>query len=329
LLNMNVLVSIIVPVYNRASLLEGCLHAILIQSYEPLEIILVDDGSTDATYSQCLKFAKEDTRLVVLRKPNGGPASARNMGLDHARGQYIMFVDSDDRIHRRCVETLLSAIIDNQADVAICDHVMVENSDWQWDEGDARCSVSLYRTKEIARDALYSKLDMLFCWSKLWRRDCISNIRFSDLMLCEDCLFTARCLLNCSGTAAYVKGMPLYAYVRNEKSITRTLNDRKLLDSLESAHAIIELAEQGSQSDPAIKKSGCCYMIDTAFYAYMHADSHELRDTSEKLIRKYRHAVLTDSHAPIKPKVACLGSMLSMQLVYRLYHFLNGGKNDQ
>lgn len=319
------LVSVIVPVYNRASQLDGCIRSILAQSYGQLEIILVDDGSTDNTLSQCLEFAKTDPRIVVLHKSNGGPASARNMGLDHSKGQYIMFVDSDDRIHRRCVEKLLCAVIDHQADVAICDHVMVQNSDYQWNEAEDECRISLHSTQEIAKDALYTKLDMLFCWSKLWRRDCIGNTRFSDLMLCEDCLFTATCLLSTSGKAAYVKGIPMYAYLRNEKSITRTLNDRKLLDSLESAYAIIELTDQSRPSDTGIRSAGVCYMIDTAFYAYMHAISHELRNTCENLIRKYRPVVLSDPHAPVKPRAACLVSLLSMRLVYRLYHIVNRG----
>ena len=321
----NVLVSIIIPVYNRGSLLDGCVRTILTQSYDHLEIIIVDDGSTDNTYTKCLQFAKADPRIVVLHKSNGGPASARNMGLDHAKGQYIMFVDSDDRIHRRCVEVLLSAIIENQANAAICDHAVVHSSDKKWDEAEAKCRIRLHRTQEIAKDALYAKLDMLFCWSKLWHRDLIGHTRFNDLMMCEDCLFTTQCLLNSSGTVAYVKGMPMYAYIWNEKSITRTLNDRKLLDSLKSANAIIELTDQSMPSALAIRRAGFCYMINTAFYAYMHAATHELQDTSEKLIRKYRTMVLSDPHAPIKSRMACLFSLLSMRLVYCLYHILNRG----
>ena len=90
------MISVIVPVYNMEKYLEKCVRSILDQDYKDIELILVDDGSKDSSPAMCDEFAKQDERIKVIHKPNGGQGSARNMGLDIAKGDYISFIDSDD-----------------------------------------------------------------------------------------------------------------------------------------------------------------------------------------------------------------------------------------
>lgn len=112
-------ISIIVPVYNAAPYLETCISSILNQSYSNLELILVNDGSTDDSAKICASFAQKDRRVKLITKANGGQSSARNLGLDVATGDLIMFVDSDDWLLDGCIERLYKALKDNDSDISI------------------------------------------------------------------------------------------------------------------------------------------------------------------------------------------------------------------
>ena len=101
------LVSVIIPVYNVERYLKKCIDSILNQTYKNLEIILVDDGSTDCSSKICDEYAKNDTRILVIHKANGGQSEARNIGISESKGEYIFFVDSDDYIEYNAIETML------------------------------------------------------------------------------------------------------------------------------------------------------------------------------------------------------------------------------
>ena len=117
---MGSLISVIVPVYNAGDYFNHCVDSILNQTYKRIELILVDDGSTDDSRARCDEFAKSDNRIKVIHKANGGAASARNAGLDAATGDYIGFVDADDWIDSDMYEIMLSEIIKYGADAARC-----------------------------------------------------------------------------------------------------------------------------------------------------------------------------------------------------------------
>ena len=111
------LVSIIIPVYNVEKYLRQCLDSVLAQTYTNLEVILVDDGSTDLSNAICREYCEEDSRFRLYRKENGGASSARNVGLDKSTGEYLYFLDSDDEISRDAIAKMLACACDNQADL--------------------------------------------------------------------------------------------------------------------------------------------------------------------------------------------------------------------
>ncbi|MBQ9782222.1 MAG: glycosyltransferase family 2 protein [Clostridia bacterium] len=117
---MNDLISVIVPVYNVQKYLPRCIESILNQSYKDIELILVDDGSPDNTGEICDYYAKKDSRVVVIHKENGGVSSARNAGLNIAKGKFINFVDSDDYIPNDSLENLINLQKENDADLVCC-----------------------------------------------------------------------------------------------------------------------------------------------------------------------------------------------------------------
>lgn len=114
------LISVIVPVYNTKAYLKKCITSIIGSTYENLQIILIDDGSTDDSSGICDYFSAKDSRIEVLHKRNGGASSARNLGLEKARGEYIVFVDSDDYIDSKLIENLYNASIRYNADYVVC-----------------------------------------------------------------------------------------------------------------------------------------------------------------------------------------------------------------
>lgn len=116
----NDLISVIVPVYNVESYLRKCLDSIVGQTYKKLEIILVDDGSTDGSGSICDEYAKEDHRIKVIHKDNDGVSSARNIGIDNVKGKYILFVDADDIVNERYVEILYIELLKHKVDIVFC-----------------------------------------------------------------------------------------------------------------------------------------------------------------------------------------------------------------
>ena len=127
---MENLISVIVPVYNIEAYLRKCIDSILAQTYTNLEIILVDDGSTDNSGEICNEYAAKDARIRVIHKGNGGLSSARNTGIDIATGKYIGFVDSDDYLAPDMYEKLLGAIVNNHADISVCNvHHVDENEE--------------------------------------------------------------------------------------------------------------------------------------------------------------------------------------------------------
>lgn len=120
-------VSVIVPVYNKEKELERCLLSIVTQTYKDLEIIVVDDGSTDGSYDVYTEFANKDKRIKIIRKRNEGVDCARHDGIKRASGDYVTFVDSDDYLHNKAIELLITALKINNADVSFGNFTRVSN----------------------------------------------------------------------------------------------------------------------------------------------------------------------------------------------------------
>ena len=122
------MISVIVPVYNVEKYLRQCLDSIVAQTYRDLEIILVDDGSIDASGAICDEYAVRDSRIKVVHQPNRGLSSARNTGLDLVSGEYTFFIDSDDWIHEKALERLLLAQAKTNADLVLCNYQRVDEA---------------------------------------------------------------------------------------------------------------------------------------------------------------------------------------------------------
>lgn len=203
------LISVIVPVHNGQDYLENCIKSILGQTYQPVEIVLIDDGSTDRTGSLCEKLQSAHENIVLITMEDLGVSAARNAGLLKARGAYVTFVDADDRIHPRMLEVLYENLVRTKSDVAGCRFFLWQTEeDWEKKTAsgmdDARydgrkagsCpgaesvmeTCSVFSQKQFVLEGIL-KNDTR-CWSKLYKRECIQDVRFREgLTIGEDMLF--------------------------------------------------------------------------------------------------------------------------------------------
>ena len=180
------MISVIVPVYNMEKYLEKCVKSILNQDYKDIELILVDDGSKDSSPAMCDEFAKQDERIKVIHKANGGQGSARNMGLDIAKGDYISFIDSDDWIEPDMYTNLFDIAQENNADLAICEVALNE------EDGSVLKKKRLNGTLVMTRDEAFShrfdgsEIVTDSPCNKLYKKELFENLRYPENRLLED-----------------------------------------------------------------------------------------------------------------------------------------------
>ena len=175
--NENPLISIIVPVYNVEPYIKKCIDSIVAQSYENIEIILVDDGSTDASGAICDNCAKKDKRTKVIHKKNGGVSSARNAGLEATKGDYISFVDGDDALRSDYIDNLYEDIVRTGADISICGFRRFNES------GETTCSEADFTGVVSSAEAMTLLLENKFYpapWGKLFKKKVFEKIRYNE-----------------------------------------------------------------------------------------------------------------------------------------------------
>lgn len=200
-------ISVIVPVYNAEKWLRRCVGSILAQTYTDFELLLINDGSTDDSGVICDEYAGKNSRIRVFHKPNGGVSSARNLGLDNARGEWITFVDSDDWVELEYLECLLSNV--GGAELSICDFV-IRGSDEVWPD---KIETGLISKDKLAAfyTETYPYCHLTAPWIKLYKKSIIeeNNIRFKeDISTLEDTIFVLEYLrwvenITCSNRKLY------------------------------------------------------------------------------------------------------------------------------
>ncbi len=215
---MNNLISVIVPVYNVEKFLVKCVDSILAQTYTNLEIILVDDGSPDNCPAICDELAKKDNRIKVVHKENGGLSSARNAGLDIAKGEYIGFVDSDDFIAQDMYEYLYNLIEKHNVEVAQIQSYDVDENYNIISAGETEKTSTILDNKQYIASFLQCK-GTIAVWASLFKKDFIGDLRFKNGVLNEDILFDYYLFKN--GGKIFVDSAPKYYYYQNNSSISR------------------------------------------------------------------------------------------------------------
>ncbi len=233
---MNELISIIIPVYKVEKYLRNCLDSVINQTYKNLEIILVDDGSPDACPQICDEYEKNDDRIKVIHKENGGLSSARNAGLDKCTGEYIAFIDSDDYVDKMYIEKLYRAAKDKNAQMAICSFFYVN------EKGNLKKGTKL-ENKIVSGDEKmnYIYVNPSTCvdvsWGKLYHKNIWNNLRFPVGKIHED-VFVSDLTFNNANAVCFVAEY-LYFYLQRNNSTSGKLKSNKTKNSLNLIEANI------------------------------------------------------------------------------------------
>ena len=242
------LLSVIVPVYNVEPYLEDCVRSILSQTYAPLEALLIDDGSTDGSGAMCDALAKEDARVRVFHKENGGQAAAKNLGIANARGAYLGFVDGDDHVAAEMYASLIAAMEANGANIAECafNYVFPDRAEHS---GNDTGAVKVYaRDKAIRRMALGQEL-MIESARKVYRKDALGNARFPEGTLFEEVGFLRR-MYPTMGAVAYVD-RPYYQYRQQRAGSTNASFPPQKLAVIGECDAFVSELRQAGQREAA------------------------------------------------------------------------------
>lgn len=245
---MESLISIIIPVYNVAQYLEKCLESVISQTYKNIEVILVDDGSSDESGVICDKYAERDERIKVIHKQNGGVSSARNAALEIVKGDYVCFVDADDYVVAEMVERLVNEI-QKGYDIVQCSYVLL------YDDRTVHAQISDFSEEEYHEktqiiNAFFTGRIVYSLWNKLFSYKVISGKKFDEsIRIAEDKLFVHECLVD----AANIKCIPdeLYMYVQRLNSATKCTLDEKHFDDVK----VLEYFLERYSSEDEIKNS--------------------------------------------------------------------------
>lgn len=224
------LVSIIVPAYNVSKYVERCLDTLIGQTYTNIEILVIDDGSTDETGIICDEIAKKDDRICVIHQANQGLSGARNTGLDHAKGKYILFVDSDDWINKDMVGFLYSLTKEYNAQIVSCGTEIVDDNGHVAYHLDDLEEIKVFSKIEALKELPHNQRIRNVAWNKLYSKYLFDDIRFPVGIIFED-IATTYALVGKADCVVY-SGQPMYYYYKSDSSILRSGFSAKWFDKV-------------------------------------------------------------------------------------------------
>ena len=284
-MQVNDLISVIVPVYNVEQYLDRCVRSIVGQTYKNLEIILVDDGSTDSSGRLCDKWAQKDSRIKVIHKSNGGLSDARNAGMATATGEYIAFVDSDDWVEIGMFRSLYKAMINTDSDIASCGAKRV------WPDGIREqdlCAVNKDSVldREGAMKALITADGLVqTVWNKLYRKMVIDDILFPVGVIHEDEFWSWKVLSKANRVVTVKESY--YNYLQRDNSIMGAGFSEKRVQLV--IQAKIELQSYLEEFMPALKNTGRVSLAYTCMDLGVQVLKQMPHNTANKYLKQLKY----------------------------------------
>lgn len=312
------LVSVIVPIYQVEPYLRRCVDSILRQSYSNLEIILVDDGSSDGCPAVCDEYAARDGRIKVIHKRNGGLSDARNAALEVLRGEYVTFVDGDDYVSDDYVETLSRLLTENDADIS-CVQFLRFSGGREPARPSGGESFEILNSHEALRKLMYFDGLETSANCKLYRASLFHGVRYPVGKLFEDLGTTYRLLLKAKKTVN--SRAEKYYYLQRADSIEKSSFSPRKMDLLEMCG---ELRRGALALFPDLSRAWNCRFFCANFHVFLQIPEGRFEDQAgilRKNIKNYRRGVLFDRHARKKARAAALLSYLGLDFARRLRSF--------
>lgn len=325
---MDELVSIIVPVYNVSEYIENCVRSIMIQTYQNIEIVIVNDGSTDGSLDIIKKLEKEDLRIKVINKSNAGAASTRNAGMKEAKGKYILFIDGDDTIRKDAVRLLYDALKEYRADIAIMRVAQIYNDGHT--EQFNFCN-DQYSIVDLTNKNWFFNDSSIFhpVWNKLYNREIIRFEFNEKLKRNEDIEFNGK--IYCNANKMVVLNEPLYFQLQRASSLCHT--GRKTEEEIESVKVVYDnVISYGDFANISENKKKelmryLYFRIDILFQMIIYDDSgYNARKNHMRLLRKYfpkwKYSLVNDiKSSAINIRFLLFKILYDLKLYFLLYHY--------
>ncbi len=286
-MNIDQSVSVIVPVYNIQDYIGKCLDSIICQTYSMIEIIVIDDGSSDNSGVICDKYKEKDNRIKVIHKRNGGLSSARNVGIQNSSGEILVFVDGDDWIDDKYIETLITVMKERNADIVCCASRIVFGDNTV--EGSEVGDVKEYSPEAAIESLCYNREMICAVWGKMYKRELFDDIRFPVGKTFED-MAVAHKLFDKANKIAYVDYFGHYYYQRRGSILNSGYNDNKL-DRIYISEDILKFVKERY---PNIINSAYCRCLLSYLGAYKDLPFFRRDDAVWNKVKAVRSYVIHD-----------------------------------
>ena len=315
---MNKLVSIIVTIYNVEQFLDRCIDSVVKQTYKNLEIILVNDGSTDSSLEICKRWKNKDKRIILVNKKNGGLSDARNSGIDKSNGEFLYFLDSDDFIENNTIELMMKKMAEHNSEIVI------SNRYHYYDNGKKIIKFKMEKNDLILDTETslfelnnFKYYDMSAC-SKLFKKDLFEQIRFPIKKLCED-FYVMYKILEKSKTIIYIS-TPLYYYYQREGSISKNKNMN--IDFVIAAKEQMEYLEEKYPKLKNCVRSTYASANMTVYNQVLRAGGKVDRDKRKQLqreVKKYIKYVLKNENLILIKKIQSVLFIFNIHIYNMLF----------
>lgn len=286
----NQLISVILPIYNVELYLKECIESVIHQTYRNLEIILVDDGSTDNSSEICDSYLKVDDRIKVIHKKNGGLSDARNVGIDASNGEYIALIDSDDLVHCQFIEDLYHVCAESNLLVSACRYV--DFTDSKDITNSTNNSKSVLTGRNYIK-SIYEGSNVKYgfvAWNKLYHRSLFNKIKYPVGRIYEDTFTTYKLLLEAENVGLI--DSELYYYrIRSESIMTQRLSFKKVKDGVDADASVVKYFFDHYDKDLLTKTSSyfCKQTISTYYKSIKYMDKDEIQESKYYLKSIYRN----------------------------------------
>ena len=308
-------ISVIVPAYNEERFIGPCLESLLHQEYDNLEIIVVDDGSTDETSAYINAAAERDARITVIRQDNAGLSAARNAGLDHAQGEFIAFLDANDLIAPEHLSNLYSLLDQEDVDVAVTNLTVFDGDESFLTRSRPEFGETVQYTASEAVAEYSTRAPSCVCpWEALSESSLWEGVRFPVGYIHEDLPTVYRVLLKARKVSFSPSESYGYRFSSTGLNRARTTDDKARVVPLLESQIETLVAEH-----PELEKPARCFLVSLCFHLYLGSARGSLSSAYSshlrRCIRRYRSGIMRDGRARSKTRAACALSYVGFPVV--------------
>lgn len=300
---MGGLITIIVPIYNAETYMQRCVDSILDQTYKNLEIILVDDGSLDNSALICDEYVKQDNRVKVIHKKNGGAADARNSALDIAYGDYIGFVDSDDWIEPDMFEVLIEDAVANNADISCCGYYKVYNNGSKDNNIRGFSDYRVFKGKEIFKEFfLFTNFPV---WNKIYKSHIFADIRFPVGKIYEDTRIMYK-VLDAADVATW-NPLSKYYYFQRDDSVMHAYKFENAIDEVSVLEELrIAVLSKFPELEKKIIWNKNSLIMDVCTDVYFNHSEYKKSKQLQALRKQIDLSIIFDKESSSSNRFRCL-----------------------